>query len=58
MRVSLYLMVLLLFGGSGALEIPLNGQGPGLGKAAKSGARTLRIAVIQMKSLDHDVDGI
>ena len=57
MRVSLYLMVLLLLGGSGALEIRMNGQGPGRGKAAKSGARTLRIAVIQMKSLDHDING-
>jgi len=57
MKMFLYVMVLLLFGGSGAIEIPLNGQGPDSGGTTKSGARPLRLAVIQMKSLDHDIDG-
>jgi N-carbamoylputrescine amidase len=57
MKMSLYVMVFLLFAGSGALEIPLNGQTPDHGKTAESGARSLRIAVVQMKSLDHDIEG-
>ena len=56
-KVSLYVIVLLLLGGSRAVEISLNGQSPGLGRTTKSGARTVRIAVVQMKSLDHDLDG-
>jgi len=57
MKMSLYLTVFLLFAGSGALEIPLNGQSPDPGKTAESGVRSLRIAIVQMKSLDHDIDG-
>jgi N-carbamoylputrescine amidase len=55
--MSLYVMILLLLGGSGVVEIPLNGQHSDLGKTTKSGAMPLRIAVVQMKSLDHDIDG-
>lgn len=57
MRMSRCVMILLLLGGSGAVEVPLNGQDPDYGKTTKSGARPLRIAVVQMKSLDHDIDG-
>jgi hypothetical protein len=56
MKVFLYVTMLLLLSGSGLVMIRLNGQRPGRGTAAKSGARTLRIAVVQMKSLDHDID--
>src|SRR5262245_58708068 len=57
MKIFLCVIALLLFGGSGAVEIALNGQAPGREKTTKSAARTLRIAVVQMKSLDHDIDG-
>jgi len=57
MRLSVYAIVLLLIAGSGVVEIPLNGLNRDLGTAKKSGARPLRIAVIQMKSLDHNIDG-
>ena len=57
MKTSLSMLLLLVFGVSGVTEVPLNGQVPGPGGAAKSGARSLRIAVVQMKSLDHDIDG-
>ena len=57
MRMSLYVILFLLLGSSGAVEIPLNGKAPDLLKTTKSGARPLRIAVVQMKSLDHDIDG-
>jgi N-carbamoylputrescine amidase len=55
MRLFLCLIALLLVGGSVAVEIPLSGQG--FGKTPKSSARPLRIAIVQMKSLDHDIDG-
>src|SRR5262245_48209104 len=57
MKIFLCVIALLLFGGSGAVEIALNGQTPDRGRTTKSAARTLRIAVVQMKSLDHDIDG-
>jgi len=47
----------LSLGRLGAVEIPLNRKNPDPGKTTKSGARPLRIAVVQMKSLDHDIDG-
>jgi hypothetical protein len=56
MRLFLYLIALLLVGGSVAVEIPLSGQDRDFGKTT-SGARRLRIAIVQMKSLDHDIDG-
>src|SRR5215813_2738387 len=55
MRLLLCLIALLLIGGSVVVEIPLSGHD--LDKTTKSGARPLRIAIIQMKSLDHDIDG-
>jgi N-carbamoylputrescine amidase len=57
MKIFQYVIALLLLGGSGAVEIPLNGRAPGRGKATKPVVSTLRIAVVQMKSLDHDIDG-
>ena len=57
MRMSLYVMILLLVGGSVAVEIPLSGQDADPGKTTTPGARPLRIAVVQMKSLDHDIEG-
>jgi len=54
MKKSLYVTILLLLGESGSVE--LNGQDPRRG-ATNSGKRTLRIAVVQMKSLDHDIEG-
>src|SRR5499426_1485814 len=57
MKNFLYVIALLLLGGSGTVEIPLKGQAPGRVKTTKSVASTLRIAVVQMKSLDHDIDG-
>jgi N-carbamoylputrescine amidase len=51
------LIVLLLLGGLRPVEIPLNGQTPAHGKTTKSAASNLRIAVVQMQSLDHDIDG-
>ena len=56
MRLSLHAIVLLLLGGSVAFEIPLNGQTSATGKTTKSVARPLQIAVVQMKSVDHDID--
>ena len=56
MRLSLHAIVLLLLGGSVAFEIPLNGQSSATGKTTKSVARPLQIAVVQMKSVDHDID--
>jgi carbon-nitrogen hydrolase len=57
MKMSLYVTVLFLLGGLVAIEIPLSGQGPDPGRTTKSASRSLRIAVVQMKSLDHDIDG-
>ena len=57
MRTSLSVMIFLLLGQSGVVEIPLNGQSPDPGKTTTSGARPLRIAVVQMKSLNHDIEG-
>ena len=57
MKIFLCAIALLSLRGSGAVEIPSNGQASGHGKTTKSVARTLRIAVVQMKSLDHDIDG-
>ena len=57
MKMCLYVTMLLLLSGLGLVTIRLKGQSPGRGTATKSGARTLRIAVVQMKSLDHDIDG-
>jgi N-carbamoylputrescine amidase len=56
MRLFLCL-ALLLIGGSFAVEIPVSGHDQNLGKIPKSGAGPLRIAIVQMKSLDHDIDG-
>ena len=56
MRLSLHAIFLLLLGGSVAFEIPLNGQTSATGKTTKSVARPLQIAVVQMKSVDHDID--
>jgi hypothetical protein len=56
-RLFLCQIALLLVGGSVAGGIPLGGQDRDLGKITKSGARPLRIAIVQMKSLDHDIDG-
>ena len=57
MKMFLYVTMLLLLSGLGLVTIRLKGQSPGRGTATKSGARTPRIAVVQMKSLDHDIDG-
>jgi hypothetical protein len=57
MKMFLYMTTLLLLSGSGLVTIRLNAQRLGRGTTPKSGARTLRIAVVQMKSLDHDIDG-
>ena len=57
MRMSLYLVILLSLGSSAAVETPLNAKGADLDKTTKSDARPLRIAVVQMKSLDHDIAG-
>jgi len=51
------MIALLLIGGSVAVEIPLSGHDRDLDKIPKSGARPLRLAIVQMKSLDHDIDG-
>src|SRR5262249_487310 len=56
MRMYVYLVALLFLAGSGALEILLTAQSPDPGKQTKR-ARPLRIAIVQMKSLDHDIDG-
>src|SRR5215468_909277 len=56
MRNFAYMMAFLLLAGSAAVHLPLNGQRPGE-NPTKSIAKTLRIAVVQMKSLDHDIDG-
>jgi N-carbamoylputrescine amidase len=55
-RIFVYVIVLLLFGGARAMEIPLNGKTPDPRESPKVAARSLRIAVVQMKSLDHDID--
>jgi N-carbamoylputrescine amidase len=57
MQISQCVTVLLLLSGLGVVPIRLNGQSPSGGTTTKSGPRTLRIAVVQMKSLDHDIDG-
>lgn len=57
MKLSLYVIALVLLGGAVALEIPWNGKALVLDRRVKSTARHLRLAVVQMKSLDHDVDG-
>jgi len=57
MRLFLCPIALLLIGGLAAVEIPLSGQDRDLGKLPQSGARPLRFAIVQMKSLDHDIDG-
>src|SRR5499426_10381 len=57
MRILVYVMTLLLLGGSATVEISLKEQVPDREKTTKSVASTLRIAVVQMKSLDHDIDG-
>jgi N-carbamoylputrescine amidase len=51
----MYAVILLLLSGSGAVEIPFSGQSSGRETAAKP--RRLRLAVVQMKSLDHDIEG-
>lgn len=56
MKLFLYLIALLVVGESVTVEIPLSGQGRDLGKITKSGARPLRIAIVQMQSLNHDID--
>jgi hypothetical protein len=56
MKIFLYLMVLLLFRGSGATTF-LSGQDIDPSRTPKTKARSLRIAIVQMKSLDHDIDG-
>src|SRR5262252_7043900 len=57
MKIFLCAIALLSLRGSGAVEIPSNGRASGHGKTTKSVARSLRIAVVQMKSLDHDIEG-
>ncbi len=57
MKMACYLTALLLLGGSAAMEIPLSGPGPDAGTTTKPASGFLRIAVVQMKSLDHDIDG-
>jgi hypothetical protein len=57
MKMFLYVTMLLLLSGSKLVTIRLNGESPGRGTANKSDTRTPRIAVVQMKSLDHDIDG-
>ncbi|HKE56854.1 MAG TPA: carbon-nitrogen hydrolase family protein [Pyrinomonadaceae bacterium] len=57
MRIVASLISLLLLAGSAALEIPFNGESPGREKSTKSVPKTLRIAVVQMKSMDHDIEG-
>jgi predicted amidohydrolase len=52
-----YVIALLFLAGSGAVEIQLRAQSPDPAKTIKSAARPLRIAVVQMKSLDHDIEG-
>ena len=56
MRLFLCLIALLSVSASVAVEIPPSGQNRNLGKIPKSGAGSLRIALVQMKSLDHDID--
>src|SRR5215470_20311989 len=57
MKMSLLVMAILFFSGSGLIEIPVNGRRPDPGANTKPGVRSLRIAMIQMKSLDHNIDG-
>lgn len=56
MRTFLFTIGLLL-AGSGAGEILFSGHASGHGTPTKSETKILRIAVVQMKSLDHDIDG-
>ena len=57
MKISLYVSVLFLLGGLSAAEIASCKSFQDPEKTTKSGVRSLRVAVIQMKSLDHDIDG-
>ena len=57
MKMSLFVIAILFFSCSGLIEIPVNGRRPDPGANTKPGVRSLRIAVIQMKSLDHNIDG-
>ena len=57
MKMSLFVMVILFFSGSGSIEISLHGRRPDSGSKTEPGVRSLRIAVIQMKSLNHNIDG-
>ena len=57
MKMSLFVMVILFFSGAGSTGIPLNGRRLDPAAKTEAAARSLRIAVIQMKSLDHDIDG-
>jgi len=57
MRLFQCLIALFLVGGSACLGIPLSGQDRDLGRIPKSGAKPLRIAIVQMKSLNHDIEG-
>src|SRR5262249_18103345 len=50
-------IVLLLLARPKAVELLMNEEASGHGRATESVSTTLRIAVIQMKSLDHDIDG-
>ena len=52
MKMSLCVPLLLLLSASPAVDIPLKAQIP-----TQSGIRSLRIAVVQMRSLDHDIEG-
>src|SRR5262245_545181 len=56
-RILPQVMMLLLSGGLATLEIPLNRVATDHVKRMDSGVRILRIAVVQMKSLDHDIEG-
>src|SRR5262245_23306941 len=56
MKMSLFVMFTLFFSCAGSTGILLNGRRPDPG-ATEPGVRSLRIAVVQMKSLDHDIDG-
>ncbi|MBV8807688.1 MAG: carbon-nitrogen hydrolase family protein [Acidobacteriaceae bacterium] len=56
MRMLVYVIALMLMGRTGAVQIPLNGPRPDNTETSKFAARPLRIAIVQMKSLDHDID--
>jgi N-carbamoylputrescine amidase len=57
MKAFLCVLLLLLFVGSRMIAIPLNAEGQDPTISTKSSTRTVRIAVVQMKSLDHDING-